>query len=63
MPAPLTLPQFFEHYNSAEAALKAAWAETDPDRQRTLAILGQGFAALAHVDATWLVNRQPQART
>jgi hypothetical protein len=54
MPSPLTIPQFFQHYNQAEQALVAAWAETDPERQHTLALLGQGFATLAQVDAIWL---------
>lgn len=57
MPAPLNVPQFFAHYNGAEAALAAAAQEQDPERQRTLALIGQGYAVLAQVDATWLVDR------
>jgi hypothetical protein len=54
MPSPLNTPQFFAHYDQAESALMAAWNEKDPERQRTLAMLGQGFAMLALTDATWL---------
>jgi len=43
---------FNSHYNTAERGLaQAMQSDHDPERQRTLAMLGQAYATLAQVAA------------
>jgi len=49
-----THPLFVSHYGNAERMLTAAVNEADAEKRRTLAMMGQAYATLAQVDATWL---------
>jgi hypothetical protein len=48
------VPQFYSDVHYARMFLNAASREDDPERQRSLAAIGQGFAQLAQVEASWL---------
>jgi hypothetical protein len=49
-----SIPQLYNDIQYARTFLNAASREDDPERQRSLAAIGQGFAQLAQVEATWL---------
>lgn len=49
-----SVPQLYSDIHYARMFLNAASREDDPERQRGLAAIGQGFAQLAQVQATWL---------
>ena len=49
-----TVRQLYSDIQYARMFLNAASREDDPARQRGLAAIGQGFAQLAQVEATWL---------
>jgi hypothetical protein len=51
-----SIPQLYNDIHYARAFLNAASKEDDPARQRSLAAIGQGFAQLAQVEATWLAR-------
>ena len=54
-----SVPQLYSDIQYARMFLNAASREDDPQRQRSLAAIGQGFAQLAQVEATWLAARAP----
>lgn len=59
-----SVPQLYSDIQYARMFLNAASREDDPERQRSLAAIGQGFAQLAQAEATWLGSpaaRDPQA--
>ena len=49
-----SVPQLYSDIQYARMFLNAASREDDPERQRSLASIGHGFAQLAQVEATWL---------
>ena len=52
MPTTISMVDFNSHYNTAERVLaQAMQSDHDPERQRTLALLGQACATLAQVAA------------
>lgn len=58
-----SVPQLYSDIHYARMFLNAASREDDPERQRSLAAIGRGFAELAQVEATWLsssAGQQPQ---
>jgi hypothetical protein len=54
MPEIPSVPQLYSDIQYARMFLNAASREDDPERQRSLAAIGSGFAQLAQVEATWL---------
>jgi hypothetical protein len=60
MPEIPSVPQLYSDIQYARMFLNAASREDDPERQRSLAAIGSGFAQLAQVEATWL--RSPAGR-
>ena len=54
-----SVPQLYSDIQYARMFLNAASREDDPDRQRSLAAIGQGFPQLAQVGATWLTGGGP----
>ena len=51
-----SIPQLYSDIEYARAFLNAASREDDPARAQSLAAIGQGFAQLAQVEATWLTG-------
>ncbi len=60
MPEIPSVPQLYSDIQYARMFLNAASREDDPERQRSLAAIGSGFAQLAQVEATWLSSPAAQ---
>jgi hypothetical protein len=58
-----SVPQLYNDIEYARAFLNAASKEDDPVRQQSLATIGQGFAQLAQVEATWLAAELDRERS
>jgi hypothetical protein len=56
------VPQLYSDIQYARMFLNAASREDDPERQRSLAAIGQGFAQLAQVEATWLGSASQESQ-
>lgn len=54
MPLPVTAQDFSNHLDSAKSLIAQAANETDPERQRNLALIAHAAAQVAHAEATWL---------
>lgn len=54
MPLPVTVQDFSSHLDSAKSLIAQAANETDPERQRNLALIAHAAAQVAHAEATWL---------
>jgi hypothetical protein len=56
------VPQLYSDIQYARMFLNAASREDDPERQRSLAAIGQGFAQLAQVEAIWLGSASQESQ-
>ena len=54
VPLPVTTQQFASDLDAAKAYFNAAVAESDPDKQRTFAMLALAAAGIAQAEALWL---------
>lgn len=54
MPSPVTIPNFLADIETARQTLAEALRETDPERQRTLALVAQAAGQIAQAEASWL---------
>ncbi len=56
MPLPVTTPQFASDLDTARAFLNAAAGESDPEKQRSLALVACAAAHIAQAEAVWLTG-------
>lgn len=54
MPLPVTVQQFSADLDTAKDYFNAAAAESEPNKQQSLAMLALAAAQIAHAEALWL---------
>lgn len=54
MQTPVTVPNLLADIDTARQTLAEALRESDPERQRTLALIAQAAGQIAQAEALWL---------
>ena len=56
MQTPVTVPNLLADIDTARQTLAEALRESDPERQRTLALIAQAAGQIAQAEAQWLTT-------